>query len=438
MRALLASFLSLLSACGGHLLNRRIDRVIFFIAVVLVWFIASIAIVYEIFLLPSSYTEYGVNLTNLAQGIWISFCGFVLIYCVSAIVTYIDARNINVSNTRLGILSIVGGSLVSMIGFVVLLYSVFLFSLSINRFGGDENGRIYSSSRNFFWESLYFGGGSSESNLPLPPAGDGIFLGKVEYLGEGVGNVILSIELNGKYKVEELKTDKAGEFIIKLPIGEWFINNLTIYQWQDAPGDEKFTLLSGLEPKLDNSHYHGRIYREDGYPVIVSKEKPEVPLVTAFIRPNVNILWPGKNSDYEVADLSSSVIEWEPYDNATEYVLKFNHVTKRSGGSTTFSSAAHHRVENGVSFPLANLSTKSSSAEVNEYTVQIFTFYDDKKLIGVSDRFTGGASFSLDNNTKIFEKSKRIIGSSSLSSKPIKGFFKNNRKLKERLDLQRD
>ena len=440
MRALFATILSLVTACGGHLMNRRLDRIVIFITVVFIWTFISIVLFYWSFMTVGYSTTPTQIQTKLAYQTIIALSGFALIYVISAAITFFDARKYKAAAAvnELNAISVTGGLLASIQGSVVFLICLFVVYAAKYSYVFNDDDVSYGTGRIHFWESIYYGGTSRDSDLVSPPQGEGIFVGRVDYLGEGVANAKLSIELNGKYKIEELITDNKGIFRFKVPTGNWYVNQIVIYEWPNVPKDKSFTLLSGMEPPLRNASYRKHIYREQGVPIVISNQKQQDPLITVFIRDDVNVLWPAKDNYFESADLSTATIKWDAYPNAHEYLLRFKYVTRRTNNSMSYTEVAQRRVKGAELFPLAELSTKVSSSNKNEYTVEVLAFDQDRNLLGVSDRYTGRSGFAIEGGMKIFEENKRLVESAPISPESIGGFFDSSKKLKQRLDKQRD
>src|SRR5581483_4230672 len=152
---------------------------------------------------------------------------------------------------------------------------------------------LSSSDQRDFSQYLYLGGYPGvDRDRPRPPAGSGFLRGRFLYDDKPAVGVTFSLTLNGRYETEKLTTDMRGEFVLRLPIGQWSVNRVATYQWPDRPQDGSFIITTGAEPKLENGQYdkHYRL-RSEGIKVAVMNSA-EAPQLTVTIRKRVVIAWP--------------------------------------------------------------------------------------------------------------------------------------------------
>jgi hypothetical protein len=229
-------------------------------------------------------------------------------------------------------------------------------------------------------------------SLPTPPSGPERLRGRITLDGTGIERVGLSLTLNSEYKVENLETDSRGVFEVPLPAGKWHINEIVVSDWDGRPKDRNLILFSGHEPLKDAGLYSRFNYlMDEGLEVSLPSASNTIPVEIEF-RDALPMSWPPRpnssgndagRQSVPAAEFSTAAIAWQPVKGASEYEIQIGHI--EGEGTMTYSSVILTRRLSGVTLPLASLPQRSASAMADEYSVQVFAFDAEGRLLTESN-----------------------------------------------------
>ncbi|PLX98863.1 MAG: hypothetical protein C0623_11005 [Desulfuromonas sp.] len=396
---LLKLLLSLLSGIGGHYLNRRWDKALFFFSLFALYPVG----VYFFFYRALTEGNYQ-GIDALQRHFSLLFGGgVVLIWLVSLLVTRYDAAKAKNGNLpRWTLTGVVGALFTSLLTAAYLTGSVLLLVNSFNLTGtSDESttqneNRVYS--RDLFYSHLYMGGSSGSSfNHPHPPTGDGLLKGRITFDGEPAVGVRLSLDLNDQYRAGDLVTDSDGFFSVPLKTGTWFINSIQTSSWSGKPPEGDFSLFYEGQARLEGETFdrYGHL-AGSGYRVVVS-ENAAKPQVEIRIGRNISMTWPDQNAEKSEATLED-VIRWQEHPDAENYYVVISHMT-RDGDTTTYSPITERLLQQHE-LPLADLAHAPTDG-TSEYSVQVYAFAADGTLVSTSSDSMGKGSFVLAGGQKL-------------------------------------
>ena len=148
MRRLIPTIVSLFTAVGGHFINRRLDRGLFFTVIVFAWMLGMTAFVYFSFFNFDWNSDGSGFLTTPKPRLVFSLYGFAIIYLLSAILTFKDASISDAIKAKpISKLAITGGVIASLLGFFILMIFIFLtFTLRM----GEVDSAYYNEEKNVY------------------------------------------------------------------------------------------------------------------------------------------------------------------------------------------------------------------------------------------------------------------------------------------------
>jgi len=443
------TFISAITGIGGHYLNGRWDRAVFFLFFFIIFWILNVLIISLSFYFMDYITINYMSVDYMSQEESVRYMEKVskvtsiispiviaILWISSVVLTFKDSKK-EVSWSKLGIVGAVGTSLMS----TVVIWST---SFGIwHHFSGnsmmqtsyvenEDNALVYTTNNNFY-KYIFFGGGvTSSENLPEPPKGEMLLRGKFTYLGKPAQGVFLSVILNAKYKAKNLKTNEEGEFTIKLSQGNWTINTIQTTDWENKPKDANFFIYSNDERKLiDGNFYEYSHMHKKGLKVDVDNDNSNIH-VHITIKPSIKVDWP--KEEVEKATIEDA-IEWDKYPKAESYYVKINKVTK-NGKYTNYSPIIEKTITGATSLPLSSLPfVKTDDDKDNKYNVKIFAFSKNGMLLGESkDSYDGGTFILTDGNVLIEDNMKNILSSSKTNDpKEIEKELKSSRANQKRI-----
>ncbi len=400
MNTVIATILAIISFIGGHFYNRRKDKALFFLGLIVFWIFIVLFI--SIFSVLRSHAP-SINITHICL-IWI---GIILIWICSVIITIIDSKKPKNNIPPWSIWDKIGVFLLS-----IFMSIIFLFMLMNYIFRDTYKSRIKESylkeKSSHFYHTINYGGLSYPYNdLPTPPEGSGKIKGQFIYNNLPVEGIELEVYLNGKYKSNKLITNGEGMFIIKVPYGIWYINRIVTSSWKSIPEPIDFKILSTQEGSLEDYIKTPFYWRgNNGMQLnIVQNESIEPILFT--IKKELHIFWPDTRINEKVTDISKSNIHWEEYPQAANYVIWIYEIKRTKMNSTTSYAPVFSKViYNKTQMPLTELPLVQSNSKT-EYQVKIFAFSSDKSLLSDSGSGFEKNVFML-NNYKISENDGRL------------------------------
>ena len=420
------ALLSALTFFGGHVLNRRLDRVVVVFAA-----LASVGVA-GYFLLPSLL----FHTLGSAQLAWVLRAPGILIIgtaILSAALTWMDARKAPVE-TPLPRAARLASEVLSGFGFLLLGVAIVSF-LTMH----VPDGPLSSSSRDpdfatqYLYTSTLLGGDiKSFNDLQPPPPGPNELRGRIVLDGKPVAHAELEVILNGAFEAESLATDEHGEFDIELPAGKWFINRVTLTRWADAPADRKLLLFSEHEP-LRSSGRYARYHFNNGTGLEVSLPAAANAKVPTFeLRDALDVQWPlriPRGTTHPAvgleANIATSSISWVPVPAATEYEVQLNSV-EREGNSASYRSILRRR-QAEATLRLADLPQRPrDSTDPDEYAVVIYAFDANGRLVTQSAENVDEFGFSLAGEVRL---AREAFADSAPASSATAEYFKNLERL---------
>jgi hypothetical protein len=409
------ALISAVTLFGGHFLNGRLDRVVLIGALLVVAVAASIGVPYAAVLSAQSelsLISWALKLPPILVG---------ALALLSAGLTFRDAQQpprepLTAMMRVVGVVLSVSGVL--LIG-VVLVVSRAQFTPAPGT-ETVEYADAPSTTYRPFHTYVNFGGGASTFDLPPPPSGSERLRGRITLDGVGLEGVKLSLTLNGKYKVEKLKSDSGGVFEVQLPVGDWRINSIAVDKWEGRPRSRDLVLFSGHEPTKGAGQYtRHSLLMDDGLDVSLPAGSSAIS-VELELRDALSVTWPPRSKPLDTwaadvsgsdADFPTATIAWQPVEAASEYEVQIAHVTHE--GTTTHYTPILMRRLPGLTLPLASLPQRSASgAPADEYAVHVYAFDAEGKLLTESSMDLDDRMFRLTGVTRLGKEEQYSFGRS--------------------------
>lgn len=391
---------AIVTGIGGHYLNRRWDKAIFFLGLFILYLTGLyLYMIYALQHITATADNIATEFEQTTDLVLRAAVGgtFVLWLASVAVTLRDNRRKIAPTFEKWTPYALIGATITCLMAMAILAYSALSFnSLTNGRRvvqtpANGENVDFDVTSHNFF-EYLYLGDVPENSySLPAPPQGKGVLKGHFIYQGEPAAGITLTVFLNSEYRVKSLVTDERGEFSIPLPPGHWTINAIQTEGWQGKPEGNKFSLYYGGEEKLTGTHYqrHG-FFPKEGFPVEVTSAT-DIVHIDIIINPDIKLLWPDPDRERTSATIADT-IRWETYPGAARFYLEINHLTRERNSTTYTPVTARILPGNVTTLPLAELKHVPTDAKnPNEYAATVYAFATDGTLIGeFSETFEGG------------------------------------------------
>jgi hypothetical protein len=433
VKSLLSILASLLTGFGGHFINRRWDRVMFFFLLLVLWLAGTWG--FRVWEVTRGDADGGVSLGGqfVSHTDWL-LAGLGVIWLCSVLVTAIDAlrgrEDLRAPWTLSGGIGALGISLISVVLF--LYYGWYAWGVYLSESGGWADERVSivrQGSNDYFSEWIYFAYGIDDrGKFPAPPAGDGYLTGRFLYHDAPAEGVRFTMVLNGEYETAPLTTDAEGRFQVRVPPGEWYVTLIKTERWRHKPkGTDDFLVLTGEEPRLSAGSYSRHAFRRDNKgKAVMATAEPASASLTLVIRDHVRVTWPASDDGPLVADAETSVIEWDSYRDATEYLVKLSRVERREMGAS-YHPVASRQVSGTTSLPLSTFKTAPGDQAAQEYQVEVYAFDADGRLLSESRSFGTEASFELGAGLEIVDESSLDFAGDveSLSLEKVRAMRKN-------------
>ena len=401
MKKAIALLLSLTTIVGGHFFNKRNDRAILFLSVFFFWFVCIVTA------LPFIYEKLDRPLADTTFTLYLKF-GVLVIWAVSAFVTYIDARNATKNNDKKTSWSWkVGATILSIfmgIATISVLSTFFRESLVPERASDSYQEPVEHN----FQHYVGFGGVKyPEPEYSEPPKGQGIISGSFIYEGRPVTNLKLEITLNGKYKTELIETDVDGKFTLQVPYSIWYLNRIHTTSWPEKPTETKFIILSGQEALIDQYQKNPHWFPDgSGLQFQLTEDTPHKNFEFKIV-PQIDLLWPGPKGRELKAD-KESIIHWESYPSASKYLVWVQSIESNfTETETTYSAALSTIVEGTNKLPLAEIITPDDSKNI--YQIKVFAFNDAGEYLSESKAYYHKGNSFVINGYKIESEEVRKI-----------------------------
>ncbi|MEJ2453687.1 MAG: hypothetical protein P8103_05965 [Candidatus Thiodiazotropha sp.] len=398
MRRLSAFVLSLLTVVGGHILNRRPDKALLFFSLLLLFALLSFFI-YPLLALAAGLIPAlrQVSYLDLMPILVVASLAFVTL--LSAYVSYLDAGK-PARETAVTASAIAGGVLSLLISLIVVGYMATFVSINIklnervdasdSRVDDDESlptirsddsglDRLYASNSHFWHNLRYSFEWISEEGLSPLPQGESYLAGRVRYNNAPAAGVTLVGIFNDRFRSDEITTDSDGEFVFRVPAGEWRLNRINTTEWSNKPADKSFTVVGSANSTLSEDFYHeGPDWGVEGLVLTANSEPVVDARLEIAIRDSITLDWPDRTN--LPADLTDDSIRWRAVAAASRYQIMLQHVT-RAGATTTYTPVYWKNTE-ATALPLAEIQTTKAAGEaVNEYQVVVRAFDEAGHLL---------------------------------------------------------
>ena len=410
---------SVLTGIGGHYLNKRWDKALLFMfLLILGWVLAYVYVYFSFQNMAGVPEEMGSLVQSASQkSSIISLTIIGLVWLVSNIVTIIDSRN-NIQPNMLtwsksGIMVAVVSSLLSL--FLILSTGFASYTVLINKpFVHAENSSTFEyNSTDFvshnFYANIYYGGVPRRPDkLPSPPEGNSILRGKFLFQGKPASGVTLSVVLNSKYQAKNIKTDSNGEFSLQLPAGLWVVNSIQTNSWEGKPSNGEYSIYDGSEPKLTESSYSRHANFSRNGKTIDIEVAPNTVHLNYTITEDIKLQWPSSTQPTNNATIADT-IRWEPHPGAQKYFLAIQRIKRE--GRTTYYEPVATRVVSGTQLILSGLKHQETRSKKNyEYGVEVFAFDKDGTLLSqFTKTFRGGTFILTDSNIFVEEDMNEFL-----------------------------
>lgn len=441
MKRILAIVLSAVTLVGGHFVNRRFDRALFFFVTLIVW--SALIYFYAMVRVPVDAGA-GKDPTEIFSYYWtILFVGISLLWLASLVLTSFDAKRAEVSySNRWTISGVVGAGGLTLLTVLLLLMpflpfladTVFSFYADSSDLPEGVTAKSYRDRQ--FNNTVHLGRGSSASReLSKAPSGTGYLRGQVLYEGKPAAGVVLSLALNGKYETDRLTTDENGIFTARLPTGEWELNRVVTHEWSDRPRGD-LIIVNGTEPKLVDGRYNELYWLEREGVRLTATDKPGDPQVNLAIRKRVVMSWPTETVKRAPATVADGVIAWTAYPDAETYLLRITEL-KREGRTTALRTVTTKTIKGATQFRLADLAAVAGEEE-REYQVAVHAFARDGSLLSESKEKFDGLTFVLTDKKQLVRDEDRALLTAEVNQTNIEELQRNNRRLDAVETLVRD
>jgi hypothetical protein len=446
-KKLIPAILNLFTLMGGHLYNKRYDRIVVFTTVLLVAYIVSW---YVVSLFMDRMFKEGMELNGFDSIKWIyvgQLVGLVLLLIISAITGYIDGAKNQQPLTGINkwISRIAGMALAGFAMFLIGAHIFLVFSLDItmpeNVADAEQGKSRTSTSRRWFSSDTFFLNGTKfkrydgsfdNHNLPDPPAGNVVLTGEFQLDGVPIPGIIFDMVIDGQYRAKKIQTDANGRFTIPIKPGTWHIDYLHITAWDDKPSDRKLALISGREGKLKSTQFeeHRFLDFNEGLPVEISEDGEQKPPLVFPIRDKLELVQPNADTTGLKVTTNNFNIRWQAYPEAKHYLVKLSELT-REDKSVSYHPAAHKKVTDATQLSLADLKTVSHDGGPLEYQIQVFAFDENNNYLSQSDNFFDESTIILTDGKKIIDAdvTKMFGDAQSFNAKNYEKMRKNGKRL---------
>jgi hypothetical protein len=430
MKKLFTALFSLLTATGGHLVQRRWDQALLFFALLLLWVFGGWTLM-SWFGMRDSFDDPTTMMLSLQRRALTILGGVGAILVLSAVTTWVEAR----SAQRATIAGIVGGTLVTLLSLALIGSQVASALLTHNamQVGGTGEGAGVFISGEEFHEHIYYGrpdrvtswsgGGDIDS-------GDGVFVVAVNYRDTPAAGVELNVTFDNGKTSGWASTDSSGQAVFHMPPGDYVVKSLRTRRWSEKPEGRKVYLDNGLAPGIDKGFYwpHEGYMDQEGLEVHVTSTTPEQAQLTAGIRDEIQLEWP-QGRDEARADLARSAIRWQPVPGAAQYRVQLSEVHKDSDRSASYHPVVWHDVKQAT-LPLSALPTVASPSGETHYTTEVYAFDAQGKLIAKSERLFEGGRFVIQGERRFPDmQSLRLESYTNVDDKKMERIERDRQRL---------
>ena len=446
-KKIIPAILNLFTLVGGHLYNKRYDRIVVFTTVLMVAYMASW---YVVSLFLDRMFQEGMEQNGFHNINWLyvgQLVGLVLLLIISAVTGYVDGAKTQQPLTGVNKwISLVAG--MALAGFATFLIGTHIFlvsSLSItvpeNVADAEQGKSSTSSTRYRFSSDTFFLNGTrfkrydasfSDQNLPDPPAGTTAITGEFQLDGKPIPHISFDMVLDGQYRAKHIQTNANGRFTIPIKPGTWHIDYLQITAWDNKPRKRKLALISGREGKLKGTQFeeHRFLGFNEGLPVQVTAGGEQTPPLVFPIRDKLKLLQPDVGTTKQKASTDNFKIRWQDYPGAKHYLVKLSELS-REDNAVTYHPAARKKVTDATKLALADLKTMPHDGEPLEYQVQVFAFDENNNYLSESNNYFDESTIILTDGKKIIDAdaTKMFGDTQSFNAEDYEQMRKNNKRL---------
>ena len=410
MKIFFTALLSFLTLIGGHFVNRRWDRAVLFLSL----FFSYAAICFYMLMPYFSGDPQGI-LDAYSFVLNVFAAGTLVLLVVSSGVTVFDKMKPHtLSQVKFTLSGKIGASLLSVFSALLLLtftssYVAFINIASDLNATNTRSGKS-SSGRSGWYDqqfnaNLKFGEGDYLYNAKALPEGKGYMVGRIVHEGKPVVGVKLKLQFNDEFESKDILTDDDGHFVLRMPVGEWFVTRFEAKSWKNKPEGD-FIILSGLEPKITKYSYSKyNLGESGGLEVNVTSVKPELPHMPLSIHPKIIFENKYKNRKPETLSFNNDKIEWPEYAGAKQYKVKVSQI-KKDGSSTMYYPVSNKNVKNSTSIELKSLASSPVETDGDEkdisYNIKVFAFTDDGSYLSESNTYRN-YTFKLKEPVKLID-----------------------------------
>lgn len=429
MKLALLILFNLVTAVGGHFVNRRWDKAfLLFVSMMLIlslpWF----------YLLTASF---GFNYPALIE--YFPYIQLGLIFCFSLLSTslfVIDFRRPRetVQGTWTRTMTVSAG--------VFCLLSTFYLGWFVSSYlnsaikadstrgpvaqeKDDTAPRKTYFSNSFFSEYIYFSfdGLDVRESMPAPPPGDATLYGTFVRNGTPVEGIKLDVVLGGEFKVESLVTDANGRFSFSVMPGIWKINAVLVSDWSDKPEGE-FVIVTGREGRAGEDQYHKNRYAS-GDLTVDAISGTSTAIIAMEINPAIEINTPARGKTNSVDESNGFTVEWQQNDQASFYLVSLSKVTEE-GTITSFHPIAQAKTD-GSAMDLSRFTLFEDPGATNTYSVNVFAFDDEGNFVSES-KHLGRHMFAMSGFKIAGDEVLSELGN-DVSQENYEEFYQNNKKI---------
>jgi len=448
-KKLVPAVLNLFTLVGGHFYNRRPDRSLLYIALIVFWYFISTVLAGLISYYIPQLKVGATSVSNFQLTTNVQLAGVVIIFIVSAIAGYRNEQLPTTGDKKQRIVNGFSATILSILGIFLVSYQVFTTYMTNTFFGKRSmvtldyppdkisNQNIPTIINDQTTDRFFLNGTAfkrydnsfHDPNLPDPPAGDSKLSGEFHLNGKAIPGITFDMVLDGKYRAKRITTNSEGRFNIPIQPGTWHIDYVDISAWENKPKDRDFMLLTGREEKLSDSFYdsHGHGGYKQGLPVIVSTTANSQTTVTLKIADKLGMIAPDSNASQLEVKAEDYAIRWQAYPSAKTYLVRLSKIT-RQGNRTTYTPVVKRRIVDSTQLPLSSLTTVTQPGEKLEYEIKVFAFDDNNNFLSDSEvSFENPTIVLADNKVLVDDAMTEILAQPS--AKDLDELYKNEDRL---------